>query len=84
MTLYDTVCHLRVVSTGQVLLSVAGQPLQKHVLSDGTACAWEPWLHVFPKDSLREAFKKKKRSNLGIVPNRVGGSPPRSQFLNRF
>ena len=21
-------------------------------LSDGTACAWEPWLHVFPKDSL--------------------------------
>ena len=33
---------------------------------------------------VREAFKIKKRSNLGIVPNRVGGWSTQSQFLNRF
>ena len=33
---------------------------------------------------LGKPSKKKKRLNLGIVPNRVGGWSPQSQFLNRF
>ena len=34
-------------------------------------------------DNLREAFKKNKRSKLGICPNMGGRGPPGSQPLNR-
>ena len=38
----------------------------------------------FTYNGCKGSLQKKKRSKVEICPNRVGGSRPRSQFLNRF
>ena len=51
--------------------------LKWHIRNDST-------MFQSQEKAVREAFNKKKRSKLGIRPNRGEGGLPRSQPLNRF